>query len=430
MFREISRLGPGCYMTVNDGSQRVHPFWSIAQVRPVEDPYRAAVGEVQRRLRRAVRSHLVSDVPIGVFLSGGIDSSAITALAAEELGDGLMTFSVAFDFQDTNELPYARWIAERYRTRHEELMINAPAARDLIPVLIRCYDEPFSDAANIPLYLLAQHLDRRVKVVLQGDGGDELFGGYPRYEWLRLAKLPWFGARYASRRLHATSSRLPAVVRRTARVIEALGAPGEKRFALLLTVETEQAPPTQVLAREFREIVDRSNPFQRYRQVLAEVDGEDAVQSMLRTDAKIILPDTFLEKVDKATMAHGIEARVPFLDNGLVEYALGLPSKYKVMIGQKKRILRSALRGIVPDAILDRPKTGFGVPYQRWLRGPLRDFLLESLRESRARQDRILDFDTIAGLSRDHASGGADHGFILWKTLNFALWYEHYGVSA
>jgi asparagine synthase (glutamine-hydrolysing) len=297
-------------------------------------------------------------------------------------------------------------------------------------VLIRCHDEPFADAANIPLYLLARHLDHRVKVVLQGDGGDELFGGYGRYEWLRLPKLPWSAARWALRRLYSTNLGASARFRRIARVIDALGAPEEKRFALLLTVETERSPPTRVLGREFREVVTRLDPFDRYRQVLTDIGNEDAVQSMLRTDARIILPDTFLEKVDKATMAHGIEARVPFLDNELLEYALGLPSGFKVKVGHKKRILRKALRGIVPDEILDRPKTGFGVPYQSWLRGPLRDFLLESVRGSRASTDRILDFDTVEKLSREHASSAHDHGFVLWKTLNFALWYEEYGIYA
>jgi asparagine synthase (glutamine-hydrolysing) len=320
-------------------------------------------------------------------------------------------------------------VAERYGTRHEELRITAPDARELLTTLIRCHDEPFSDAANIPLYLLAKNLDRRIKVVLQGDGGDELFGGYQRYELLSLPHLPW---RLASALTHLwpQERRMPYKLARVARMIDALGATGQKRYALLLTVETERQPPSQVLTTDFQRALASFSPFERYREVLTEVDCLDPVKAMLHADLRILLPDTFLEKVDKSTMAHGIEARVPFLDNDLLDYALALPSNYKVKLGQKKRILREALRGLVPDAILDRPKTGFGVPYQSWLRGPLRDYMLSSIRAGRACRDGIIDFDSAFRLSSEHAEHRCDHGFLLWKTLNFSLWYDDYSVSA
>jgi asparagine synthase (glutamine-hydrolysing) len=341
----------------------------------------------------------------------------------------VLTFSAAFDFQQTNELVYARKVAERYETQHEELRIDAPAARDLIPTLIRCHDEPFSDAANIPLYLLASSLGERVKVVLQGDGGDELFGGYQRYEWLRIGRRPWQMASCVARRLWS-EKKTPRQLARALRVIDALGAEGDRRYALLLTNEAERFPPSKILTPDFRAALIGLDPFKRYREVISELSQSDAVRTMLLADLRILLPDTFLEKVDKATMAHGIEVRVPFLDNDVVEYAVSLPSAYKVKIGHKKRVLRSALRGVVSDEILDRPKAGFGVPYQEWLRGPLREYLLDSVRNSAASRDGIIDFASVAKLTSQHAARMYDHGFLLWKTLNFALWYDDYGVSA
>jgi asparagine synthase (glutamine-hydrolysing) len=429
MFSGIRRLTPGAYLTIEAGEKRQTRFWKAAEVPAQRIPYEEAVAGVRHALKQAVKSHLVSDVPVGVFLSGGIDSSAITAFAAEQLGSGLLTYSAAFDFQESNELRYARQMAALYGTRHEELRVDAPAARDLIPILIRCHDEPFSDAANIPLYLMAQILRHKAKVVLQGDGGDELFGGYQRYEWLRMSSRPWKLARRAARLL-CSSKGAPQPLARALRVVDALGADGDARFALLLTNEAERFPPTDILSAEFRSALTVRDPFERYREVLSEVRSADPVATMLLVDLCILLPDTFLEKVDKATMAHGVEVRVPFLDNDLVQYTLGLPSEYKVKIGDKKRVLRAALRGVVPDEILDRPKAGFGVPYQEWLRGPLHAYLLDSVRDSRARRDGLVDFAAVSRLASQHAARIYEHGFLLWKTLNFVLWYDAYGLAA
>lgn len=430
LFDGIRRVPPGTCVTVSDRGRRSMRLWSCAEVPAVTDDYDSAATEVRSRLRAAVRSHLVADVPVGVFLSGGIDSSAITAFAAEALGSDLRTFSVAFDYEQNSELAFARAIARKFQTRHEEITIRAPEARDLVPALVRCHDEPFSDAANIPLYLLSRQLRGTIKVVLQGDGGDELFAGYARYEWLRTARLPWPAARWLTRRIFPAHEPAPRRLARAVRVVEALGAEPVQRSVLLLTVETERLPPSGILGPELRASVQALDPFAAYREMQAATRGLDAVQSMLRTDLGILLPDTFLEKVDKATMANSIEVRVPFLDNDLATYAIGLPSRYKVRVGEKKRVLRRALRGIVPDAVLDRPKTGFGVPYQRWLRGPLREFLLEVTLNGAARRDRVLDATAIESLAAQHACGARDHGFLLWKALNFAVWYEAYRVSA
>jgi asparagine synthase (glutamine-hydrolysing) len=430
LFRNVSRLLPGTYLVVENGRQRNVTYWSVSSVSQNRHGYSVAVKEVLRRLRSSVRSHLVSDVPVGIFLSGGIDSTAITAFAAEQYGPGLRTFSVAFDFEDSNELSYAREAATRFRTKHEEIRVSAPDARELIPVLIRCHDEPFADAANIPLYLLSRQLDRSMKVILQGDGGDEVFGGYHRYEWLRTPMIPWRVLSGMMRTVWPMERNLPRKLQRIGRVVDALAATSEDRYALLLSVETERDTPLQIFSAEFRAQLKRSDPFARYRTVLSKLEHQDPVRKMLNTDLQVLLPDTFLEKVDKATMANGIEVRVPFLSNELVEYAVSLPAEYKVRVGCKKRVLRSALRGIVPDSILDRKKMGFSVPYQRWLRGGLHDFLLTSVRASRAASDGIFDVKAIENCASAHALGRGEYGFLLWKTLNFAIWYDEYRATA
>lgn len=430
LFGDIRRVPPGICLTAGMNGRHSMRFWSCGEVSEVTDSYETAAAEVHRRLRAAVRSHLVADVPVGVFLSGGIDSSAITAFAAEELGSDLRTYSVAFDYEHGSELAFARMVAQKFGTRHEEFSIRAPDARELLPTLVRCHDEPFADAANIPLYLLSRQLGGSIKVILQGDGGDELFAGYGRYEWLRMGRFPWSVARWLTRAILPAHRPAPRRLARAVRVIEALGAAPGRRSALLLTVESERLAPTCILGHELRERVRALEPFARYFEMQASTCELDAVQSMLRVDLGILLPDTFLEKVDKPTMANSIEVRVPFLDNELATYAIGLPSHYKVRIGEKKRVLRRALRGVVPDVILDRRKTGFGVPYQQWLRGPLRGFLLDAALGGAACRDGVLNPAQIEFLAAQHSEGVRDHGFLLWKALNLALWYDMYRVAA
>jgi len=386
-------------------------------------------GELRSLLEAAVRRHLLSDVPVGVFLSGGIDSSTLTAFASRHYAGRLSTFSVEFDFANgASELPKARAIASLFRTDHHEVRIVGTKISDVIEKLVMSHDEPFGDAADIPLYLLAEQLRGSIKVVLQGDGGDELFGGYRRYVVLsyeglwrclsRLARpfIPYLPPSPSRYRLH--------------RFVEAMRhSDPAMRMALLLTEECLESPPTRVLTREARQDMEREDPFGRYRQLYERLRDRDAVQRMLYVDSAVILPDIFLEKVDKATMAHGLEVRVPFLDSELAAFAMGLPSTFKIRHGQKKWILRRAMRGILPDSILDAPKTGFDVPYSRWLRGPLRPYLESVLLDRTTHETRFFDRHELERSIGEHVKGIRDNGFLLWKLLNLQLWTRHYGVQ-
>lgn len=421
LYAGIRRLLPGTYAISRDGEWRVETYWSVSEPVRVDDDLPTATRRIRELLGESVRRQLVSDVPVGVFLSGGIDSSAIAVLAAHELGSALRTYSVGFDFAGgINELPAARRLARALGTQHHELEVKGADLAEVIQRLVESHDQPFGDAANIPLYLLCEQLGDSAKVVLQGDGGDEIFGGYPRYP--ALATLGRWGpvSEFALKALHRAS---PYMSDRRRRFVDALAAQDNAlRMALLLTQEPSHRPPTDVLSSEWRARVRSTDPFHRYREVQATLPPLDTAQAMLRTDAAILLPDIFLEKVDRATMAHGIEIRVPFLGADLAEYAMGLPSSMKIRRGQTKWLLRRALRGTVPDQILDAPKRGFGVPYEHWLRTTLADFLRSVLTDPKTVRSGMFDSAALGRRMEEHIAGTRDHGFLLWKALQLALW--------
>jgi asparagine synthase (glutamine-hydrolysing) len=426
LFDRIRRVEPGHWLTVSRRGVTTSPYWSIDHVAPVRDGVERATETVRDKLRDAVRRHLISDVPVGVFLSGGIDSSAITALARDAAPSQLQTFSVGFDFNGGGgELPKAAAVARRFGTDHHELHIAGADMAAVIERLVRCHDEPFGDAANIPLYLLCEQLRGSIKVVLQGDGGDEMFAGYRRYNVASLEQV-WRRASQAGLVLSAFAPR-NRHYHRAVRFFQAMAhADPAMRTALLLTTETTDAPPTRILAAGAREQVERFDPFARYRQVVGRWQHLDPVQRLLYTDTSILLPDTFLEKVDKATMAHGIEVRVPFLDVELSSYALGLPSESKVRLGRKKWMVRRALRGIVPDTVLDGRKTGFSVPVDEWMRGPLAPYVRAVLLDRSTADTSLFDQPALERAIDQHVSGRKNNGFLLYKALNLALWSKWY----
>jgi asparagine synthase (glutamine-hydrolysing) len=426
LFAGVRRLPAAHYLTLDGSGLSVRPFWSLEQVRPVACDIETAAEEVRTRLEQAVADHLISDVPVGVFLSGGVDSSAITALASRHCQGRLKTYSVGFDFdRGPNELAKARRVAERFGTEHQELHVSGGNLAAVIERLVRCHDEPFADAANVPLFLLCEQLGGKVKVILQGDGGDEIFAGYRRYNVL-AHDLFWRGI---SRVAAVVGALVPggAAKQRAMRFFETMNiADPAERLAMLLTVEIRTLPPTRVLSGAAGAEVGRHDPFQRYRELSDRFSRLDVVQRMLYIDSMVLLPDTFLEKVDKSTMAHGIEVRVPFLDANLAEYALGLPSSIKVRNAQKKFILRRALRGIVPDDILDGPKTGFSVPYEFWLRDSLADYMRSVLLDPAVLGSGLFDRPAIENCINEHTSGQRNNGFLLYKLLNLALWQRFY----
>lgn len=424
-YQGIRELAPGSYATFDAAGLRETRYWHLERTPAVRDAFQPAARRVADLLDKAVQSHLISDVPVGVFLSGGVDSSAITALASRHYAGRLKTYSASFDFdKGVDERPKARLIAQRFGTDHHEVRVEGRRMPDVIEALVRCHDEPFGDAADIPLYLLCEQLRGSVKVILQGDGGDEIFAGYRRYNVLSFN--PLWQALAAFRGMLGLLPRGP-LHQRVTRFFRAIGhSDPALQMALYLTQEDFLHPPTRLFSPDAQQALALHDPFAAYHEAYIRLKNFDTVQRALYTDCLILLPDMFLEKVDKSTMAHGIEVRVPFLDADLTDYALGLPSGVKVKYGQKKRILRTALRGIVPDEILDAPKEGFGVPYQYWLRDSLADYLRSVLLDDSIQQWGIFDRSALERTIQEHTSGQRNHGFLLWKLLNLGLWYRMY----
>jgi asparagine synthase (glutamine-hydrolysing) len=429
IYRAVRSLQPGHYLIVDDGRARIEPWWRVeqwlAQVPQIAEP-RAAALAVREAVDAAVARQLVSDVPVGIFLSGGVDSSSIAASAALASGRRLTSFAVGFDFAGgVNELAKARRVARLLDLEHHELQVRGRALDEVIFALVRCHDEPFADAANLPLYLLAQALDGAVKVVLQGDGGDEMFAGYRRYVTLRNAALWGKWPHWLEPALRAIPGNVGS---RLARFGAAAGnADAATRMALLLTVETLRDPPTAMLSAESRRrLAASSDPFAAYRRCAHRFGSEDPVRQMLLTDLTLQLPSQFLTKVDRATMAHGVEARVPLLDERVASLAVGLPTTLKVRGTQKKLVLRNAMRERLPGDILDGPKTGFGVPYEEWLRGPLYAFARDAILNERFVERFGMERTRLTAALEEHRSRRRERGFLLWKLLQLSLWSREY----
>jgi asparagine synthase (glutamine-hydrolysing) len=429
VYRNVRVLPPGCRLIVDDGRARLESWWKIeawlAHGETSASPHDAAVA-VREAADAAVARQLVGDVPVGIFLSGGVDSSSIAASAVLGSGCRLASFSVAFDYdKGVNELPKARRVAQVLGLDHHELQVRGDALEEVISALVGVHDEPFADAANIPLYLLARELRGAIKVVLQGDGGDEMFAGYRRYSVLRAAALWRLWPHWLEPALRTLFGSGGA---RLARMGAAAGSVDPSlRMALLLTVETLRDPPTAMLRdTERRRLEAAADPFAAYRHCASRFENVEPVQQMLLTDISLQLPSQFLTKVDRATMAHGIEARVPLLDDRLAALAVGLPVGLKVRGNQKKIVLRDAMRDRLPADILDAPKTGFGVPYEEWLRGALHEFARAAILESTFVERFGFDRTRLETALAEHRSRHRDRGFLLWKLLQLSLWSRQY----
>jgi len=430
MYAGIKKLLPGHYLEIDirNFELKKSSFWQHEHV--VLNPNISEddiIGQTSTLLEAAVKRQLQSDVPVGIFLSGGIDSSAITAFASKHYSKKLKTYSAAFDFNDGhNELALAKMVSQKFGTDHHEFFIEGKNLPEITEKLVYHHDEPFSDAANIPLFLMSQAVQSSCTVVLQGDGGDELFGGYPRYHLLskntRYKNLMKFGKWITTiiRSNHAFSKKL----KRYDEIFNT--STPSHTLAKLLTLVDSSSRPQDIFSSGIKNSIKEINPFSYYDELynrFKSIKGMD--QKMMWIDSLIILPDLFLEKVDKSTMANSIEVRVPFLDNDLVDFALGLPSKLKLKKGIKKYLLKKALKGTVPDEILFGAKKGFGVPFGNWLKGPLNDHFNDIVYSDFIKQSDFFDLKNVAKKMDLHKNGKVDHSAELWKVYNLSIWLRN-----
>ncbi|HVE69177.1 MAG TPA: asparagine synthase (glutamine-hydrolyzing) [Solirubrobacteraceae bacterium] len=423
IYREARKLPAGHRLVWQGGEPVVERY---ARPRPVDaervrrEPAAALAAELRERLRDSVRAHLVADVPVGVLLSGGVDSSALAALAAQEGSGRLRTFSIGFEERSFDELERARLVAERYDTEHRELVLR-PDAADLLPRLVEAFDEPFADSSALPTYLVCELAARDVKVVLSGEGGDELFGGYYTYVADLLA--PRLGRAAAAaaplvERLPVSSRRVSLEYRAKRFVRGAALPPLERHHAWKEIFSGDQR--AALLARPDR----GADPLEAYRARYAETVGAEPLARLQDVDTTVYLVDDLLVKTDRASMAHSLEARVPFLDPVVADLALALPTRHKVRGLAKKVLLRRAVAPLVPRSIVHGRKRGFSIPAAAWLRGELAPLAREVLAPDAVAAQGCFRPEAVTAVLDRHLAGQEDLSRQLWGLLTFGLWHE------
>jgi asparagine synthase (glutamine-hydrolysing) len=424
IFREARKLPPGHLLVWEGGQARLERYARPAPA-PVEelreDDEAELIEELRSRLRDSVRAHLVSDVPVGVLLSGGIDSSALAALAAQEISEPVRTFSIGFEERSFDELSDARLVAKRYGTRHRELVMRPDAAL-LLPALAEAFDEPFADSSALPTYLVSRLAAEDVKVALSGEGGDELFGGYYTY----VADLLALRAGSLARLARPLVERLPTS---TARASFDYKAKRFVRGADLPPLERHHSWKEIFSADARAELTGRRNgfdPVDLYRERFAETDRAELLARLQDVDLGLYLVDDLLVKTDRASMAHSLEARVPYLDPAVTNLALALPTRHRVRGLRKKVLLRKAVAPLVPERIVRGKKRGFSIPAAAWLRGELEPFARETLSPETLRRQGFFRPEVVSALIDRHVAGEEDLSRQLWGLLAFTLWHERH----
>ena len=449
IYEGIFKLPPGHWLKLKAGErEEVRPYWRLEEVvaKAKAEPFKGALEEAVEHLEalitRAVRGQMVADVPLGAFLSGGIDSSTVVALMQKVSSQPIKTFSIGFYEDEFDEAPYARKIAEHLGTAHTELYVTPKEALEVIPKISEIYDEPFADSSQIPTYLLSKLTREHVTVSLSGDGGDELFGGYNRY--------------FIGTRLWKTLGRIPKVLRRLTRdVIYAL-SPGT--WDLIFSPLNWIGPIRRVTKGragdrlyKIAELFEWSDLSGLYRYLISHwrrpeevvigaselneawphtLPGLSDAEQMMYVDQRTYLPDDILVKVDRASMAVSLETRIPFLDHRLVEFVWRLPVDWKIRNGKGKWILRQVLYRHVPKELVERPKHGFGVPLEDWLRGPLKDWAEALLDEARLKREGFFEPEPIRRMWKEHLEGRRAWHYYLWDILMFQAWLERWGGGA
>lgn len=426
-FKGVTKLPPAHTLIVEDGRVSVQRYWRLSYVPQIDVSDDEAEAGLTARLRAAVAKRLISDVPLGAFLSGGIDSGLVVSFMAE-LSPQVRTFSIGFGEREYNELPAARLVAERFATRHTEFVVE-PHAVDLLPQLVWHYGEPYGDSSALPTYILSELTRRHVTVALNGDAGDENFAGYDRYVASEMARRADVVPRPIRRLVAATADAVAGgsrnrTVSRARRFLRQLAETPNQRYAAWMTCfdvarQRQLATPALLAGATEGAVTVLERAF----------DASDAPTSLERTlnvDVVTYLPDDLLVKVDIATMAHGLEGRSPLLDHHVMEYAARLPARFKVRGGEKKWLLRQLARKRLPPSLVNLPKKGFGVPIDHWFRGELQGFARDVLLGSTAAGRGYYQMPFVRRMLDEHAAGVFEWHAQLWTLLMLELWLQMY----
>jgi asparagine synthase (glutamine-hydrolysing) len=447
IYQGISKLNAGCILALSGPQEQpvVKQYWSATEVAkeglrsPADGPEKEIIGQLERKLAEAVKLRMISDVPLGAFLSGGIDSSTVVALMQSQSARPVKTFTIGFHEDAYNEANHAKAIAAHLGTDHTELYVTPQEALNVVPLLPAMYDEPFADVSQVPTYLVSKLARQSVTVSLSGDGGDELFGGYGRYF---LMKRVWNSMRPFPKPLRQAVARMiasvpPETIDKMYKVASPLVPRNKRAFPMgdkahklagVLGAESQERIYMHALTHweNPAAVVNGAHEPETVRRFVQEAQWLPSMEeAMMLTDTVHYLPDDILTKVDRASMAVSLEARVPILDHRVVEFAWRLPMRFKIRDGKGKWALRQVLYKYVPAAMIERPKMGFGVPIDSWLRRELRDWAEDLLSVESLERHGLFNIEAIRTKWQEHTSGSRNWQYLLWDVLVFQDWMAH-----
>ena len=430
MFAGIRKLPPGHWLRLTNGKLEVREYWRVPQPEPARKGFEAWCSELREVMEECVRLRLVSDVPLGAFLSGGIDSAITVGLMSRLTGEPVRTFAIGFDDPLYDETGYASRGAEAFGTEHREFRVT-PDAIEILPKLVWHYDEPLADSSAIATYYVSLHTSRHVKVALTGDAGDECFAGYPRYVATKIAaftdRVPWplrlFFCQRLWRRLPAPPE-LKSSRTRLKKLVLGFAQEPVERYLSWISAFDEKAKAA-LYDEGFAGALEGVDSSEYLRSLFGRFKGDPVARSAA-VDLSSYLPCDLLAKVDVASMANSLESRSPFLDHRLVEFAATIPTEYKLHGFRTKHVLREAFKDVLPPEIVKRKKMGFGVPIARWFREELRDFSKDILLSKEARERSYFRREPIEDLIEEHVDGKEDNAYKLWCLLLFELWHRKF----
>ena len=430
-FKQIRKLEPGHWMRWKDGAIETKRYWQPDFSKKIKITEEEAIVETTRILRESTKLRMISEVPLGAFLSGGVDSSMVVALMAQESSQPVKTFSIGFEEQDYSELKYAKLVAEHVGAEYHEFIVR-PNAMEVLPTLVEHYGEPYADSSAIPTYYVAKETRQHVTVALNGDGGDESFAGYERYAAMRIAetyhRLPKplrkaFIEMPVS--LLPTSEMKRSRFRDAKRFLQAANLPKTERYFRWMSTFDRPAK-SEIYTSDFSEAVSSANAAGYLETWFAQANGSGTLDATLLTDQMTYLPNDLLVKVDIATMANSLEARSPFLDHKLIEFAASLPESLKMRRFETKSLLKKAAARLVPKEVIYRRKMGFGVPIGNWFRNEMKDFVREVLLSEKSLKRGIVKPEMIEKYVNEHLNAERDHSFQLWTLLMLELWFQRF----
>lgn len=430
-FKQIRKLEPGHWLKWKNGKIETQRYWLPDFSKKIDISEEDAITETTRLLRESTRLRMISEVPLGAFLSGGVDSSTVVALMAQESDKPVKTFSIGFEEQDFSELKYAKRVAEHVGAEYNEFIVR-PNALEILPTLVEHYGEPYADSSAIPTYYVSRETRKHVTVALNGDGGDESFAGYERHAAMRIAeqyhRLPRMLRKVVIEgpaNLIRTSELKRSRFRDAKRFLQAASMPKTERYFRWMSTFNRDAK-RDLYTRDFAQTVAEQNPSAYMDRWFARANGSGILDATLLNDLMTYLPNDLLVKVDIASMANSLEARSPFLDHKVIEFAASLPERLKMRHFETKSLLKKVAARLVPAEVVYRRKMGFGVPVGKWFRGEMKDFIRSVLLSQKALDRGIVRPEMLTRYVNEHILGERDHSFQIWTLLMLELWFQKF----